>query len=50
MTVLNFMSKAFSYQELVAPRGMIRQKFPDADRVKKGTVIYGIWNQVIYFR
>ena len=44
MTVPNFMSKAFFYQDLrggsgrgryVPPGGMIRQKYPGADRVKK---------------
>ena len=38
MTMPNFMSKAFSYQDfgrgLYAPLGMIRQKYPVADRVK----------------
>ena len=41
MTVPNFMSKAFSYQDLrsylgnmCTPRGMIRQKYPRTDRVK----------------
>ena len=43
MTVPNFMSKAFFYQDLrrgeggalCAPLDMIRQKYPGADRVKK---------------
>ena len=40
MTVPNFMSKAFFYRDLRGgeggdlPQGMMRQKYPGADRVK----------------
>ena len=39
MAVPNFMSKAFCYWDLRGgdlPQGMIRQKYPGADRFKNG--------------
>ena len=61
MTVPSLMSKAFSYQDLhrkgrggravcVPPRGMVRQKYPGADRVNNFKITIIDYTYTLFYK